>query len=554
MTFNFKNKTLVGVAVTPDLGLEVAQIDFSTRTVVKYGNKPLAYDSVRKIIADMDIFKETLQDLFSEMDIPKGANVAVTLPSIIFRVNDYRASLDSQQVIATIEEELLKDPLFQNETPCIAATKLPNSTIQFNKIAYTVLQNSMLVEMAMQIKEMGYKLLNIDTSINASLNALIYNERISIAPDMNWIMVVVENNCCRIIPMQGRNYVDCIEERVSIGEVLGDAENYETVVKAIAPVIKNTPSQCLYIVSKTNVISAEILASKLTYGAPIVHQEANNYSKAPMLELAAGVDENLAKFISLDVIGAAINPLFTEYSNAHLNLFNESLGDIYILEQPPVLEIMGQKFVLSMENMVKLAIVIGGIILIVAIIIFVIYGQRISEKQTNLNSIERQLKEINTFLEKNKNVSAEMFDEGFEIRTGLMHNKNVYSYYTIVGTEIPKKLWLTKLELGKYTTIEGQADNLESVYSFFRNIKDYNPSSKIKLQKLGLATNSNLAALAENESFDMDSIITSMNADFYEFRISDAPEVAAKDVKGKAAKKTQAASKNNGLPDLEPLE
>ena len=142
-----------------------------------------------------------------------------------------------------------------------------------------------------------------------------------------------------------------------------------------------------------------------------------------------------------------------------------------------------------------------------------------------------------------------MFDEGSEIRIGLGHNKNIYSYYTIVGTEIPKKLWLTRLKLSDKTTIEGQADNLESVYAFFRSIKDYNPESAIKLQKLGLASSSKIESIDQNiESFDTDSILTSLNADFYEFRISDEPEEVKKDTKN------DNASKADALPGLEAIE
>ena len=456
-------KNIVGVSVSPELGLEVAQIDFVSRTVLKYGCKPLVYDNARREIADMDLFKDTLQDLFAELDIPKGSEVAITLPAITFRVVDYPASLDSTQITNAIEEDLVNHPIFQNNEPCISATKLPNSTIQFNKIAYTASQKTMLIEIAMQIKELGYRLTNIDTSVNATLNSLIYNERVNVAPDASWVLVLVENNCCRIIPMQGRNYVDCFEERISIGEVLGDAENYATVVNAVNPIIKNLPSMCLYVVSKTNVISAEVLASKLIYNAQIVHQEANNFAKAPFLEIGPLVDETIANSISLDVIGAAINEPFKQYSNAHINLFNSSLGDVYILEQPPVVKIGEREFVLSMENMVKLAILFALIILVPVVGITLYVNKTTTDKKAELSALNTKISDIDKFLADNKNVSSELFDEGDEIRMGLIHNKNIYTYYTIVGTEIPKKLWLTGLKLGKNTTIEGQADNLESV-------------------------------------------------------------------------------------------
>ena len=56
----FKKSVVIGVSVTPEVGLEVAQIDFATRTVLKYGVRPLDYDINRRDIADLDIFKETL--------------------------------------------------------------------------------------------------------------------------------------------------------------------------------------------------------------------------------------------------------------------------------------------------------------------------------------------------------------------------------------------------------------------------------------------------------------------------------------------------------------
>ena len=82
----FKKSIVVGVSVTPEVGLEVAQIDFANKTVLKYGLRPLEYDINRREIADLDIFKEALQDLFLELQIPKNSEVVLNLPSVIFNV------------------------------------------------------------------------------------------------------------------------------------------------------------------------------------------------------------------------------------------------------------------------------------------------------------------------------------------------------------------------------------------------------------------------------------------------------------------------------------
>ena len=549
----FKKSVVIGVSVTPEVGLEVAQIDFATRTVLKYGVRPLEYDINRRDIADLDIFKESLKDVMDELMIPKGASIVLNIPTPVFKVNDYPAALDETQIENAVQEELLNHFLFKNNDPITDAVLLPNSSIQFNKIAYVGAPLGTITEIAMSIKDLGYKVLAIDTSVNSTLNSLMYTERINTNPDTNWVMLIVESFCCRVISMNGRDYVDSFEERISIGEVLGDAENYSTVVSAVEPILKNIPSQYLCVLSKTNIISAEILASKLTYSAPIIHQEANGYSQEAFLELSSEVDESFAKRVSLDVIGAAIYSDFAPYYDAHFNLFNKNLGEVYLAEQPPEIIIAGRRIVLSNENLIKFFIILAVIVIVPAIILFGFLFKTIKNQQNNLVDLNGQIEKIQKFLKDNEDISSDLFDEGDEIRTGLGHNKNIYSYYTIVGTEIPKKLWLTHLKLGEKTTIEGQADNLESVYAFFRSIKDYNPESDIKLQKLGLATNSKVQNLDDNSSdFDTDSILTSLNADFYEFRISNEPEVKKEDLEKKDLEKKEGDA-NAALPDLETI-
>ena len=551
-----KKSSIVGVSVTPEVGLEVAQIDFATQTVLKYGIRQLEYDASRREIADLDLFKEALQDLFFELQIPKGTEVVLNIPTVAFKTNDYPAALDEAQISNAIEEELADHYIFKTVEPAVSAVRLPNASMQFYKIAYTAAQKQMLIEIALGIKDMGYKLVGIDTSVNSVLNALMYKQRVDVSID-SWVLLIVDSYCCTIITMNGKNYVDTYEERISIGQVLDDAENYSTVVGTVTPILKNLPSKYLCVVSKTNIISAEVLASKLSYTAPIIHQEANCFSKEAFLELGPEVDEKFANIVSLDIIGAAIYKDFEQYSDAHFNLFNKSLGDIYTSEQPPEIMLAGRTIVLTPQLLIFAFVVVAIVIILPTVGALLYYANLISTQQNKMAELNNKEQQEKKFLKDNENISSDLFDEGDEIRLGLAHNKNIYSYYTIVGTEIPKKLWLTHLKLSDKTTIEGQADNLESVYAFFRSIKDYNPNSDIKLQKLGLASKTSFTPIEENvengdntnsQEFDTDSILTSLNADFYEFIISDDKNA------GKSqAKQGTENTDNNGLPGLEPI-
>lgn len=541
-------RNVYGVSVTPNVGIEVASIDYNKGILLNYLSKPFEFDiKMQNISFDLDIFKETLYDALLEIGAPQGSEIILTLPTAMFNVKDWPASMDTAQIINNIEDDIAENPLFQNEVdePIYDWKIMPNSTIQFNKVVYTALNKSLVAEIAIQIQDLKYKLVAIDTSLNASLNALIYSNRVEVDRDSAWVMLVVENNCCRVVTMQGRIYVDCIEEKINIGKVLEDAENYDIVVNAISPILKNRPSSMLYVLSKTDLISAKILADKLQYKSQIVHMEANIYASEPLLELAPSVTPENGKLVSLDVVGAAIRKDYGDNSVAQLNMFNKLLGDIYTNQVPPVFK----GIELSIENMLRYGIAVAIIVLVVAFCITFIVKRAMVEQETKLQKYIDDIVTIDKFLDENKEVSANKFSEPDEIKSGLIENKHIYSYYTIVGTEIPKKLWLTSLDIGQHVTITGQADNLESVYGFYRNIKDYDPSSEIKLQKLGLAGKSignKEFSEVEGDIPNTDSILTSLNADFYEFRISDVAE---------PAKNPEKTESNDKLPNnLEPIE
>ena len=83
---------------------------------------------------------------------------------------------------------------------------------------------------------------------------------------------------------------------------------------------------------------------------------------------------------------------------------------------------------------------------------------------------------------------------------------------------------------------------MESVYAFFRSIKDYNPDSDISLQKLGLAKlgipelvdesdDGQPVKTEKEEKKKKDTVLTSLDADFYEFRISNDTEDKKKPAK-----------------------
>ena len=75
---------------------------------------------MRRDVADFDLLKESLSDLLEELDIPKGAELSINIPTVLFKVVDYPAALDELQIESAIEEELYEVPYFKDYDPCFS--------------------------------------------------------------------------------------------------------------------------------------------------------------------------------------------------------------------------------------------------------------------------------------------------------------------------------------------------------------------------------------------------------------------------------------------------
>ena len=80
MGLNFKNKTIVGVSVTPGIGIEAALVDYNRRLLLNYTSKPFVFDPKLQGNFDLDIFKETLYDALVEIGAPVGSEIVLNLP------------------------------------------------------------------------------------------------------------------------------------------------------------------------------------------------------------------------------------------------------------------------------------------------------------------------------------------------------------------------------------------------------------------------------------------------------------------------------------------
>ena len=94
------------------------------------------------------------------------------------------------------------------------------------------------------------------------------------------------------------------------------------------------------------------------------------------------------------------------------------------------------------------------------------------------------------------------------------YNRSKLLSYIALGESVPKSLWVTYFTAkddGKID-IKGDSENVEDIYTFFKNMKDSLINTKLRLHKLEMKTNSidEAVTIDPNQPTDYEFEITNM--------------------------------------------
>ena len=103
----------VGISVTPNLGVEMIEVNTTTCTVSKYAFRKLVFDYTKREIVDYDLFKEAIVELFEELDISPKSNVTLNLPNIFFGLTTLPQLLPNDAINNAIISEVEQSYIFK---------------------------------------------------------------------------------------------------------------------------------------------------------------------------------------------------------------------------------------------------------------------------------------------------------------------------------------------------------------------------------------------------------------------------------------------------------
>lgn len=546
------SKDTVYLSVTPGIGLELIQLDIQSRTVKNYAYRPLEYNEALRELSDIEGFKNAVTELFNELKVPLKSSVVLNLPMVLFGSKELPLLLADDAVTEALTSEVEQSYIFKRYEPVISWTDASNSQSgDLRKLFYSAIQKNVIDDIKNALNELGITLAGIETSLTSILKALAFTGLAAeqMKDNVSWNLMLISQNGYSICSMIGKNIVDYYEEPLAIKSFEGD-EIYNAINASAQITLMSYPANYLYVISETDMVSAELLSKRLQADGIINFWENNTFKKQDALPVSLEVLEETAHKISLEAIGVAVgnNVNMPIKFNFMSGSSSEGLSDD---PNEPVHVVLGSsEFDISPNAARNIAVAFAIVILIPAIIAFLVVPMIANKKQALLDDVNSRLQQTDAEIkrlqeEQNKQNN---FDVNAEIKKVLTDNRAKLMAYTALGEAVPKNLWVTYFvakDDGKFD-IKGDSSNVEDIYLFFRNMKDSLISTKLRLHKLEMKSDSvdDAVTIDPNQPTDYEFEVTNMTAT--ELNPPPPPDPNAQQQQDQQAEE----NKNSGVPKL----
>lgn len=514
------SKDTVYLSVTPGVGLELIQLDTSSRTVKNYAYRPLEYNESLRELADIEAFKNAVTELFAELKINIKSNVVLNLPMVLFGGKELPLLLADDAVTEALTSEVEQSYIFKRYEPVISWIDANNSQSgDMRKLFYSAVQKNTIDDIKNALTELGATLFGVEMSLTSILKALAFSglAEEQMKENISWNLMLITQSGYSICSMIGKNIVDYYEEPLAIKSFEGD-EIYNAINASAQITLMSYPANYLYVISETDLVSAELLSKRLQTDGIVNFWENNSFKKQDALPVSLEVLEETAHKISLEAIGIAVG------SNVNMPVkFNFLSGSASegAIDDPnePVHVVLGTtEFDISPNAARNVALAAAVVLLIPAIIAFMVVPMVAKQKQTLLDDVNAKLQQTDAEIKRLQEEQNKQndFDVNAEIKKVLGNNRSKLMAYTALGESVPKKLWVTYFvakDDGKFD-IKGDSSNVEDIYLFFRNMKDSLISTKLRLHKLEMKTESvdEAVTIDPNQPADYEFEITNMTS------------------------------------------
>ena len=487
--FNFAgttHKQIIGISVTPNIGVEVIQTDRKSNQVIKYGRRFIEYNFSTREIQDYGAFKSAVIDLFNELDINAKSNVFLTLPNVHFDFMNLPLILPDDGINTAIASKAEESYIFKRVEPVSAWLDVNvNTNTETRHIIYSSFQKTAIDEIKDVFADIGSNLVGIESAYSAILRGIYFSNLCSqeIAENYSWNVLLINTNSYAIFSLVGARLVDYQEVPLAI-KSFSYEEAYQAITTSVSQILPNYPAKKLLIVSQADDICAEVLKTQIIFDEKIETIDCNKYAKKPFVDVVPEITSKEASSITLSAIGAA-NCQMSDF--LVLNILGKGAAAQQTLYA--TFMFMDKEILVTPDLIRGVSYVLSGIIalIIVALVGFSMLVSNMSAKElqqikSRTTSIESEIKTLS---------SQDGFADINSIINNIIYaNKQAISFYDSLASNIPANVWLTYYynQDGSKVAVEGISTTINDIYGYYKSLKVLSPQSSIKLNKLQVVT------------------------------------------------------------------
>ena len=495
-------KSRVYLSITPGVGIELIQLDLTNNTVANYAMRELVYSESSRDIVDYENFKNAVESMYDELGVNHKSEVVVNMPIVSFGLSKFGLAVSNDVIEGALSNELETAYIFQKAEPLLDWISVPKSAESDggeHLVAYSAIQKSVVDNLSLKLSEIGSRLVKVENSISSTFRALKYLGVASEAMQtgVTWNLLILSSIGYSLISMSGENIVDYFEEALPI-KTLGEEELYDIITNSVQISLSSYPTNHLFVVSDTDLVSAAALVSRLNVMGTVDYIENNSYkTQDSIMPVSLNILQTYASKISLQAIGCALSDAIT----FPLTFNYTGKTDIVTGEASCTIPIGEHEFTINKTQALYLALAIGGAIFLFAALLYGVaiplensYKEKDNQITSKLDTAQKELKDMKG----GEDLAG--FDLNREVEMGVKGNRAKLMNYIAPGENIPEDVWLTYFmtQGNGLVDIKGEASDVSSVYTFFKNLRDSlnSTGSKLKLQKLEMVSKSVDAAVA----------------------------------------------------------
>lgn len=479
----FKKRTHVGISLSANNFVELVCIDKNTKSVVKYASGNIKYNNAIREIIDYDEFTEVLEGLFEEAGLdPQECAVTLNLPNVHFGITTMDNESEEPFIIENLQSEIEDLYIFKRNEPEIRHCNFDSKKGRGQKnVLFSAVQTKVIVKLIEIFDSLQCELVKIDTSYSSLLKAIQFCDRFSkyVQKEEKTAILLITANSCSTFYLEGNVVNDLFEEPLAV-KSFSSEEVYSTISKIAANTISKNSPQSLLIISETDEVNSELLASRLEFSGEIDCINKNLNTNDQFIEVSgigSDIDANMISYMTIESVGAAASS-YDDYPLDLNFLPDERIGKNVVSVGP---------YEVELKNLATACILTG---IIVGLLIG-LGGKLVLDSLTNslsedASSSKRKVKVFKERINKSeKSKDKSIFPVLKQI---IDNNTAVLDTYNALSTSIPDEVYIKKF----VTTSEGgigiigEAETSEQVSAFLKGLKE--TKGDLSLMKISLNT------------------------------------------------------------------